>query len=106
MPRKRGRGSKAERHVEKLYRKAGYRVRRNVRSRVGEIDIIAKRGNQKLVIEVKRGKQTITSSTLKKLLRKARYHDGKPVLRHSPRSRLTSRARELAKKHKVNIRPY
>ena len=106
MPRKRGRGSRAEKHVEKLYRKAGYKVYRNIRSRVGEIDLIAKRGKEKLVIEVKSGRQKITSREIKKLLRKASYHHGKPVLRHSPRSSPTSKAKKLAKKKGVRIRTY
>ena len=106
MPRKRGRGSRAEKYVEKLYRKAGYKTRRNVRSRVGEIDIIARKGNKKLVIEVKSGKQAITSTQIKKLLRKARYYGGIPVMWRSPRSRLTGRAREIARKHRVKVRTY
>ncbi len=44
MPRKRGKGSRAEAYVSRLYEKAGYRVKRNMRSRAGEIDILAKKG--------------------------------------------------------------
>jgi len=106
LPRKRGKGSKAEFHVARLYERAGYKVRRNVRSRAGEIDILAKRGDKKLLIEVKSGKQTLTSADVMKVVRKARYHGAKPVIRKSKRTRLTSNASNIAKRYGVRIRDY
>ena len=106
LPRKRGKGSKAEARVSKLYRKAGYKVRRNLRSRAGEIDILAKRGNERLLVEVKSGRQTITSTDVLKVVRKARYHKAKPVIRKSGLATLTSSAREVAKKYNVRIKNY
>ena len=106
MPRKKGRGSRAEKRVADLYKKAGYSIKRNVRSRVGEIDIIATRNNQKWIIEVKSGKQKITSKQIKKLVNKAKYHHGKPVLRHSSRSSLTKVAKKFAKKYNVRVKKY
>lgn len=106
MPRRRGKGSKAEIHVSKLYRKAGYKIKRNKRSRAGEIDILAKRGNERLLVEVKSGKQKLTSSDVLKVVRKARYHKAKPVIRKSKSSTLTSTAREVARRYNVRIRDY
>ena len=106
MPRKRGKGSRAEASVSRLYEKAGYRVRRNVRSRAGEIDILAKRGDEKLLIEVKSGKQTLTSTDIMRVVRKAKYHNAKPVIRKSKRTRLTNNAARTAKIYGVRIRDY
>ena len=106
MPRRRGKGSKAEAHVSKLYRKAGYKVQRNLRSKAGEVDILAKRGHERLLIEVKSGRQTITSRDVLKVVHKARYHKAKPVIKKSSSVTLTSTAKEVAKKHNVRIRNY
>ena len=106
MPRRRGKGSRAEARVSKLYRRAGYKVKRNLRSKAGEIDIIAKRGDEKLLVEVKSGRQTLTSSDILKVARKARYHKAKPVIRKSKSTTLTSAAREAAKKYNVRIKNY
>jgi putative endonuclease len=106
LPRKRGKGSRAETYVSRLYEKAGYRVRRNVRSRAGEIDILAKRGNEKLLVEVKSGKQILTSTDVMKVARKAKYHHAKPVIRKSKRAKLTNNATDAAKKYGVRIRDY
>ena len=106
MPRRRGKGSRAEARVSKLYRRAGYRVKRNLRSKAGEIDILAKRGKEKLLVEVKSGKQTLTSSDILKVVHKARYHKAKPVIRKSKLTTLTSAAKEAVKKYNVRIKNY
>ncbi len=106
MPRRRGRGSWAEKLVAKLYRKAGYNVIRNKHTPVGEVDIIAWRGREKLVVEVKSGKQRITSRTIEKLVRKAKYLRGKPVIIHGPRVGSTGKARLESRKHRVRVRKY
>jgi len=106
LPRRRGRGSKAEARVSKLYRRTGYKVQRNLRSRAGEVDILAKRGREKLLIEVKSGRQTLTSSDILKVVRKARYHKAKPVIRKSSLTSLTGSAKEVARKYNVRIRNY
>jgi len=106
LPRRRGRGSRAESYVARLYERAGYKVRRNVRSRAGEIDILARRGDKKLLIEVKSGKQILTSADVLKVVRKARYHGAKPVIRKSKRTRLTSNAANIAKRYGVRIKDY
>ena len=53
MPRKRDKGSRAEALVFRLYEKACYKIRRNAKSRAGEIDILAKK-DEKPLIEVKK----------------------------------------------------
>jgi len=93
-------------HVSKLYRKAGYRVRRNIISRAGEIDFIATRGGQKIVGEVKSGRQTITSSVVEKIARKAKYHRGTPVIRHGPKVNITNKAKRTARKLGVKLKSY
>lgn len=106
MPRTRGRGSRAESRVANLYRRAGYSVRRNIRSRAGESDIIAKKGSVKLLVEVKSGRQTLTTTHIENLARKARYHRAKPVLRKSKRVKLTQAAWEAARRLGVRVRDY
>lgn len=81
-------------------------MKRNVRSRVGEIDILAKRRDEKLLIEVKSGKQILTYTDIMKVVRKAKYHNAKPVIRKSKRTRLTNDAARTAKRHGVRIRNY
>ena len=106
MPRRRGRGSRAEARVARLYEMAGYRVRRNMRSRAGEIDILATRGGERLLVEVKSGRSPITSTDILKVARKARHHRAKPVIRKSPRRPLTGPAARLARRLGVRIRNY
>ena len=104
IPRRRGRGSRAEMRVASRLRKAGFKVRRNKRSKVGEIDIDAKKGKNRYFIEVKSGKSPIASSDIRKLVRKARYHKAKPVLYKSKQRKLTKPARELVKRLGVRVR--
>ena len=106
MPRKRGKGSKAEAHVAKLYGKAGYRVQRNLRSKVGEVDILARRERERLLVEAKSGKQILTSRDVMKVVRKAKTYRAKPVIRKSSSTTLTKPARKLVRKYNVRIRDY
>jgi putative endonuclease len=56
-------GKKGEDFCEEYYRKRGYEIlRRNYHSRYGEIDLIAKKDNTVVFIEVKtRGEKTVAS---------------------------------------------
>lgn len=105
-PRRRGRGSKAESKVARLYQRAGFQVHRNRRSRAGEIDIIAKRAGTKLIVEVRVCLPLFTSTDIMKLYRKAKYHGGIPVLRIGPHVKLTENARSLARELGVRIKRY
>ncbi len=41
-----------------------------------------------------------------KVVRKAKYHNAKPVVRKSKRTRLTSNAARIAKRYGVRVRDY
>lgn len=104
IPRNRGRGSGTEKRVAANLRKAGFKVHRNVRSRAGEIDIIARRGGRKYVYEVKGGGSPVTSTDVRELYRKAQYHKANPVLALSKERRLTDSARKLVRRLGIRIR--
>lgn len=61
-----------------------------------EIDILAKRGHEKIAVEAKSGKQVITSKIIEEAYKKARYVGAKPKLKIT-RARVPQPARELAK---------
>ncbi|WFO74921.1 NERD domain-containing protein [Desulfurococcaceae archaeon MEX13E-LK6-19] len=104
--RKERKGSWLENHVANRYRKAGYNVRKHVIISKGEIDILAIKRKERLTIEVKSGSQTITSSTMIKLYRKARRINAKPVLFIGPNVNVTISAKELAKKLGIRIKKW
>jgi len=101
----RRRGSKLEDLTAKNYQKAGYSVEKHVITNRGEIDIIAKWRHKTYAIEVKSGKQIITSTDIEKIYKKAKHVKAKPVLRHSPRTKITQPAIKLAKLLNVSIKP-
>jgi len=100
----RRRGSRLEDLVASRYRRAGYEVRKHVLTRLGEIDVLARRGRTRIAVEAKAGRQVITSSIVRKFYRKARHIRARPVLGIGPRTRATKPAKDLAKKLGVAIR--
>ena len=108
LPRKRGKGSKAENKAAKRYEKGGYKVKRNVvrkqKRRKYEIDITAERKYKKYVIEVKCGKQTLTSTQIRKIYNKLKSTGKEPLLIICSNVKLTSPAREVAKELGLRIK--
>lgn len=103
------RGSKKEKMIANRYEKAGYRVKTNKIIKLNqyknaEIDIFATRKNEKLVIESKTGSQTITSSDIVKLSKKANKVKVKAVLYLGPKTKITEKAKTLAKKLGIIIK--
>ena len=102
-------GKRIEKIIANRYRKAGYNVKENAikkfnQYRKMEIDIVARKGNEKLIIEVKGGKQTITSSDILKLHKKSNKTRGKPVLAITENVKLTNNAKRLAKYLGIKIK--
>ncbi len=102
--RKKRRGSWLERYVENRYKRAGYKTQRHVITSKGEIDIMITRGKEKYAVEVKSGRQKITSTIIKKIYDKARNSKAKPIMIISPTVKLTNPAKREAKKLKVRIK--
>ncbi|GBF36900.1 YraN family protein [Methanofervidicoccus abyssi] len=102
-------GSKKETLVANKLKKLGYKIlERNSVKRLNqykkaEYDVIAKRGNKKYAIEVKSGKQTLTSNDIEKHVKKSNKIGAKPVFYVSKRVKFTKPAQELAKKKGVKI---
>jgi len=91
------RGSRLESIVAKLYRKGGYSVDKHVirikRGKRIELDVVARRPREVRVIEVKSGRQALSSSDIRQLAKK-----GVNTLAIGPRVSLTTPAlRELTK---------
>jgi len=105
MSKKRRKGSRLEDIVAKNYQKAGYSVEKHVITNGGEIDIIAKWRHKAYAIEVKSGKQIITSTDIEKIYKKAKHVKAKPVLRHSSRTKISKPAIKLSKTLNVSIKP-
>ena len=100
----RRRGSKAEDLVANRYKKAGYEVRKHLMTSAGEVDILARRGREKYAVEVKSGKQVVTSKEILKIYRKAKALRAKPKMKLTSRQvKITNTARELARKLGVSI---
>ncbi len=93
----RRKGSWLENLIASRYKKAGYKVRKRIFTKAGEIDVLALRGLERLAIETKSGKQIITSSVIKNLYFKARQLRAKPKLKTGPRVKITKPTRKLAK---------
>ena len=101
--RRRRKGSRLEDIVAARYSRAGYKVRKHVITKLGEIDILAKLKHEKRAVEVKSGKQTIAQTTIMKLHRKAKHLKAKPVLKIGPKVKLTKPAKTLAKELGITI---
>lgn len=79
-------------------------IKKTVLIPAGEIDILAQRRGRKRAIEVKSGSQILSSTDIRKHIRKARQVKAKPVLAIGPRVKLTENARELVKKHNIKVK--
>lgn len=103
MPKCR-KGKVIENKVGKYYKKAGYEVKLRKRTRVGEIDVYATRGREKIAIEVKhRNKKGVVSlKDVKKIAQKAKYLKAKPLLILSGNAKLPRKG--LASARKVGVR--
>ncbi|AEH07476.1 YraN family protein [Methanothermococcus okinawensis] len=102
-------GSKKETIVAKKLKKSGHKilernsVKRLNQHKKAEYDIITKRGNKKYSIEVKSGKQILTSTAVEKHIKKSNKIRAKAVFYVSKRVKFTKPAQELAKKNGVKI---
>lgn len=105
MPKCR-KGKVVENKVCRNYKKAGFKVKLRKKTSVGEIDVLARRKNQKVAVEVKHGnkKRYITSKDVEKIAKKANAVKAKPVLVLSGRAKITSTGRREAKNKNVRIR--
>ncbi|HDJ89237.1 MAG TPA: hypothetical protein ENG40_00900 [Thermoprotei archaeon] len=101
MPKRRG--SRLEDLVASRYRKAGYDVRKHLITDMGEIDVFSRRNRKRFAIEVKSGKQTLTSTDVWKHIRKSRSLRAKPKFIVGPNVKFTSKARSIAKELGVSI---
>ncbi len=101
-----GRGHHIENFLKNRYRKAGYSVSVRKKYKIGEIDLLANKGKEKLLIEVKSGRQTINRTDIMKIISKANKLKRKPVLRIGPNVKLTKSAREMIKNYNVRLRRY
>ncbi|BBL45741.1 restriction endonuclease [Nanobdella aerobiophila] len=102
-------GRKFEGFVANKLKRSKYKVKRNLIKRLNgkkkfEVDILAEKNNEKYVIEVKSGKQTLKSSDIKKLVKKSKKLRGKPLLYMSSRAKLTKNAKVIAKFYNVHIK--
>jgi len=108
LPRKKGKGSGFEKRMTSRYKKGGYKVKRNVigkrNGRKYEIDLIAERGGEKRIIEVKGGKQVLTTSQILATYKKLSYRKGIPTLIIGPNVKLTGPAKETARELRLKIR--
>ena len=108
LPRNKGKGAKAESKTAKRYKKGGYKVKQNVvrkrKGRKNEIDIIAERKHEKYAIEVKSGKQTLTSTQIREIYDKLKSTGKEPLLVIYPDVKLTGPAKEVAKKLGLRIK--
>ncbi len=107
--RKKRKGSKKEKIIANRYKKAGYRVETNKIIKLnqykrGEIDILATKKDKKIVIESKTGSQTITSSDIIKLSKKSNKVRAKPVLYLGPKTKITNKAKALARELGITIK--
>lgn len=107
MPRNRGRGSWAEKVVAGRYRRAGYRVRRNVLVAGGEVDVLAEKGGKVVVAEVKSGRrQRVGAGAVDKLVAKAMVLGAVPVLWVRDSRQLLRSAKKRARELGVRVREY
>jgi len=105
MPKCR-KGKVSENKAGRRYEKAGYGVKYRKKFRFGEVDLIAKRGREKIAAEVKHGNKTrtILTSEVKKIAKKARHLRAKPAIILTGRARLSSNARKAARKLRVKVK--
>ncbi|XRP96608.1 NERD domain-containing protein [Methanocaldococcus sp. 16A] len=107
MPKRKG--SKKEGRVANELKKRGYKIEgRNVIKKLNqhkkaEYDLIVRWGKYKYAIEVKSGKQTITSTTIEKHIKKSNKIRAKPMFVIGRNVKLTGKAKEVARKNKVRI---
>ncbi len=107
MPKRKG--SKKECRVANELKKRGYKIEgRNIIKKLNqhkkaEYDLIVRRGKYKYAIEVKCGKQTLTSTTIEKHIKKSNKIRARPVFVIGRNVKLTDKAKEVAKKNKVRI---
>jgi len=104
--RRKRKGGWLKSHIANRYRRAGYQVKKHVITSKGEIDVLVKGRRNKIAIEVKSGKQTITSTTIRKIHEKAKQVRAKPLLVKGPNTTVTLPAKELAKELGVHIREW
>jgi len=102
-------GRKIVKIVANRYKKAGYKVKNNVikkfnQHRKMEVDLIAEKDDKKYIVEIKSGKQTLTSSDIMKLRKKANKLRKKPALLITRKVKLTGKARKLAKELGIKIK--
>jgi len=105
MPKCR-KGKISENKAGRRYEKAGYDVEYRRKFRFGEVDLIAKRGREKIAAEVKhRNKtRTIPASEVEKIAKKAKHLRAKPTIILTGKAKLSTNAREIAKKLGVRIK--
>ncbi len=107
MPKRKG--SKKERRVANELKKRGYKIEgRNVIKKLNqykkvEYDLIARRGRNEYAVEVKSGRQIITSPMIEKHIKKSNKIKAKPMFALGKNVKLTGKAKEIAKKNKVRI---
>ncbi|ENN95696.1 hypothetical protein J422_06396 [Methanocaldococcus villosus KIN24-T80] len=101
------RGKKKEGMAVNYLKNKGYEILgRNVIKRLNqhkkaEYDIIAKRGRYCYAVEVKSGKQVLTSSDIEKLHKKANKIKAKGLLITGRYVKLTDKAKKELKKRKI-----
>ncbi|ADG13982.1 YraN family protein [Methanocaldococcus infernus] len=100
-------GKKKEGRAANYLKEKGYKIiGRNVIKRINqhkkaEYDIIAKRGNYKYAVEVKSGRQVLTTSDIIKLHKKANNIKAKPLLITGSKVKLTEKAKKELKRRKI-----
>lgn len=105
MPRCR-KGKIFENKIGRRYKKAGYKVQQRKRTRHGEVDVIAKRGKEKILIEAKHSsrKRIIPSSEVEKLAKKARKLKAKATFVLGGRATMSGAAKRLARSAGIKVR--
>ncbi|GEM_PF-1620855 len=105
MPKCR-KGKISENRAGRRYERAGYNVKLRRKFRFGEVDLIAKRGRERIAAEIKHGNKsrTIPASEVRKIARKAGYLKAKPVMILSGKAELSSNARKIARKLGVRVK--